>query len=529
MFFFFIYVIGLLIFKDYGLTLDDEHYRINGVYYKNFIKQYLNLLVSFNFTDLKLLGKEIETGSLKNHPVIFETILAFLADILKLSDTKSIYNLSHLLNFSIYSLSLFFFYKIIKNRYNSEIIGLLAILIIFVTPRFFAESFYNSRDIFFFSLFIFFLYTLQKLLNKNNTKNIILLSFTSALLINAKILGIIPFIVFLFMYIFYIFGNQENAFNNVKKVFTLLITTFIFIVILWPYLWFSPIENFIKGYSDIIKAHNNLLVLTYFSGEYLSSTNTPWFFRIFWFFITTPLIVVFIFALGFVMMVKKFISKILELDEKNSDIWKNKFEFFDFYTVITLVIVVFLTIKFNESQFNGWRHLYFLYASIIFIFTYGYKKIQSNRNKIIKNLLNIFIILSIIYNSLWIFKNHPYQNNYFNIASINYSINKFDLDYWGLSNYQAIKYILENDDSKTINISSVSFADLETTILKLDLENKKRINIVHDFSKADYIIDSYMKRIRGNFSINQEEYAKYYDIKINKSSINTVYKKNRIN
>ena len=212
------------------------------------------------------------------------------------------------------------------------------------------------------SLFIFFLYTLQKLLNKNNTKNIILLSFTSALLINAKILGIIPFIVFLFMYIFYIFGNQENAFNNVKKVFTLLITTFIFIVILWPYLWFSPIENFIKGYSDIIKAHNNLLVLTYFSGEYLSSTNTPWFFRIFWFFITTPLIVVFIFALGFVMMVKKFISKILELDEKNSDIWKNKFEFFDFYTVITLVIVVFLTIKFNESQFNGWRHLYFLYA-----------------------------------------------------------------------------------------------------------------------------------------------------------------------
>ena len=59
--------------------------------------------------------------------------------------------------------------------------------------------------------------------------------------------------------------------------------------------------------------------------------------------------------------------------------------------------------------------------------------------------------------------------------------------------------------------------------------NKKRINIVHDFSKADYIIDSYMKRIRGNFSINQEEYAKYYDIKINKSSINTVYKKNRIN
>ena len=74
--FFFIYVIGLLIFKDYGLTLDDEHYRINGVYYKNFIKQYLNLLVSFNFTDLKLLGKEIETGSLKNHPVIFETILA---------------------------------------------------------------------------------------------------------------------------------------------------------------------------------------------------------------------------------------------------------------------------------------------------------------------------------------------------------------------------------------------------------------------------------------------------------------------
>ena len=42
--FFLIFIIGLLSYKDYGLAIDDEIYRENGIYYKNLIKEYLILL-----------------------------------------------------------------------------------------------------------------------------------------------------------------------------------------------------------------------------------------------------------------------------------------------------------------------------------------------------------------------------------------------------------------------------------------------------------------------------------------------------
>ena len=104
-------------------------------------------------------------------------------------------------------------------------------------------------------------------------------------------------------------------------------------------------------------------------------------------------------------------------------------------------------------------------------------------------------------------------------------MNKFDLDYWGLSNFQAIEYILKNDNKNVINIGSISFADLNMTILKLNTNNRKRLNVVYDYNKADYLIESYMKRIRKIDAINGKMYKKYYEIKVNKIPINTVYKK----
>ena len=43
LFIIFIFV-GINIYKDFGLSIDDEYYRINGVFYKDFIIKYVNLL-----------------------------------------------------------------------------------------------------------------------------------------------------------------------------------------------------------------------------------------------------------------------------------------------------------------------------------------------------------------------------------------------------------------------------------------------------------------------------------------------------
>ena len=51
---------------------------------------------------------------------------------------------------------------------------------------------------------------------------------------------------------------------------------------------------------------------------------------------------------------------------------------------------------------------------------------------------------------------------------------QFDLDWWGLSNNEQIKFILENDKRKTVTVMAVSGTSLEATRKNmLSNENKK--------------------------------------------------------
>tara|TARA_X000001036_G_scaffold436573_1_gene479992 strand:- start:270 stop:1892 length:1623 start_codon:yes stop_codon:yes gene_type:complete len=525
LFFTIILLTGIFVYKDYGLTIDDEYYRKNGFFYKEFITKYIYHLFNVDFVKLDLLSNEIQNNSLRNHPATFEIILAFLSDFLKLNQINEIYNLSHLLNFIIYTISLYLFYKILNKRFKNSYLSILFVIIIFLTPRFFAESFYNSRDIFFFSLFILFLYSAQKYIYKDNIQNILLISFSSALLINAKVLGIIPFILFFIMYLSYASDMKKENIKIFKQIFFIIILTIFFIIILWPYLWFNPFDNFLSAYIDIIKVQNDLKITTFYAGDYLAGNNTPWHYRLVWFYITTPLIVCILFSLALIYLVRKLVLKILNLNNINSILWNDKDDFFDFYLVLLLLSIIFLTIKFNVSQFGGWRHLYFLYAIIIYLSGFICNLCIKHKKKIFIKSLSILILLNVLYNIYWIYKNHPNQNNFFNILFANYAQKNFDLDYWGLSNLNALKFIINNEKKNNIKVSTISFSDLKTSVLKLEKKDRERIQIVFDSNEADYLIDSYMRRPRKNFIITPEDFKVVYDLKVNNTSINTVYKK----
>ena len=135
--FFLIFIIGLLSYKDYGLAIDDEIYRENGIYYKNLIKEYLILLSKFDFNGIKILEEEVYNNPIRNHPAIFETTLAFLSEIFNIEEINEIYYLSHFLNFFIFSCSLFTFYIILSRRFKSSLVSLIAILTIFFFTKIF--------------------------------------------------------------------------------------------------------------------------------------------------------------------------------------------------------------------------------------------------------------------------------------------------------------------------------------------------------------------------------------------------------
>ena len=62
---------------------------------------------------------------------------------------------------------------------------------IFLSPRIFANSFYNNKDIIFLSFFIFSIYFAFRLIDKPSNKNIILSALFCALAIDIRLVAVI--------------------------------------------------------------------------------------------------------------------------------------------------------------------------------------------------------------------------------------------------------------------------------------------------------------------------------------------------
>ena len=72
-------------------------------------------------------------------------------------------------------------------------------------------------------------------------------------------------------------------------------------------------------------------------------------------------------------------------------------------------------------------------------------------------------------------------------------MNKFQLDYWGISNRSSLEYILKKEKDK-IKVATVSFTLLEDSLRVLDETGRNKISIVHNLKEADYVVDNYRKK-----------------------------------
>ena len=215
-FFSFIFFLGTIIFNDYGISIDEDNSRFNGFVSLQYI---LSLLNSNLLEDLKQIINvpQIDNYFEQGNGVVFDLPLALFELIFKINDSRQIFLFKHFLTFLIFFLSLIFFYLIIKKRFNSYLFGIIGVLFLFLSPRIFSQSFYNSKDIIFMSFNIFNIYFGIKYLENSNLKNTIFFSIISGLSIGTRLLGVyLPMLFFIFKLIQILRSKakQSNQFIN---------------------------------------------------------------------------------------------------------------------------------------------------------------------------------------------------------------------------------------------------------------------------------------------------------------------------
>lgn len=529
LFFIVLFFFQLFIVNDYGFSHDEELSRLNGLVSYNYILEKFNFNTIYLHSDTPKLENYID----RTYGVIFELLLVIIEKALNLDNSKLIYLTRHYLTSFTFFIGCIFFYLTLR-KFFSKKISLLGTLIFLSHPRIFAHSFYNSKDIVFLVFFCISNFFLINFFFKQNLKNIIFLSISISLAICVRPMAII--IPFLFIF-FYIMQNLDK--KNLKKIFLLIPFSFFTIfltILLWPFLWDDPSRIF-----EVLKSMSKFEWIgeVFFNGKYYTAKYMPWYYAPTMILITTPIFQISLFVIGFLIISKTLFINLLDLDNSKENVWKNEIEFFLLYSLIIIFLPLFLIIEFNSTIYNGWRQIYFVYPSIIFVCIFGLDYIF--KYKYLKKYILILITLSLSLNFFNSFKNHPYQYNFYNSLVKDKDLKNFEQDYWGVSNLDILKKIEDFSDEEYYYIYVFSVNPYHYSLNMISEKDKNKFKFVQNLQDADFILSNHYYQ---DYYYKEKDYLEskhpsyiedflnskfdlVYEIKSNNVRINSIYKKNK--
>ena len=271
-----------------------------------------------------------------------------------------------------------------------------------------------------------------------------------------------------------------------------------------------------------------------FFGEYIDSNFLPYHYIFTWIFISTPILYIILFLVGYIQIFKRFFSRFINITETKYyyDLWRGVNEKKDLFILFSITSVIFYLVAFNANLYNGWRQIYFLNIFIIYISIVAFYQIDIYfKRKFRKNFhyyVTIFFLFSVVYKMIVY---HPFQNIYFNNYFKKISHNNFEIDYWGLTGKKFLKEILVLEKNKNIiKIGVASWLPLERSIKLLDEKEGKRIKIIGgNFRNADYLYTNFISEVDKNSDDKYEipdNFTKIDEFILNNITVYQVFKKN---
>ena len=245
------YLVALIVvfinLQDFGIHIEEKYHRLNGLFWLNYIAELFGLTDLQKITEIKI--KDISDYTLSplsvynKYGVILDLPAAFIEIVFKINDVGQIYYLKHFIGFLLFLISSFFFFRILNNRYKSFYLSFFGLFLYLTSPRILGDSFLY-KDVLFLSFFTITLFYFLESIEKLSIKNLILLSFFTALSFNLRIFSIFIPIFFILILVIKNFHLKKNSII-LKKIIFYFLFLIIFTYIFWPYLWENPLNKFI--------------------------------------------------------------------------------------------------------------------------------------------------------------------------------------------------------------------------------------------------------------------------------------------
>ena len=480
LFFSILIAMGVFMHRDYGMGVDEPIERANGMISLNYIADQFGISKLQNSELLKAYRyATLDSYKDRDYPVLFNLPAAFLEWAFNIDDEQTVYWYRHLLNYLVCLAGIYAIFRLGERRFESWRVGVFTSALFILSPRFFAEMFYNSKDLIFLTFFAIATNSLIASLLKPTYRLVIWHGLACALAMNVRIMGVILVLVTISVFCVQAIKGSLSKKNVLRLLATFLVSTFIFTYLFWPWLWSNPITHLQQGFANM--AHFRLTMAIPYLGQTILSTQVPWHFIPVYIAVTTPIAYLFLFIIGIAVILQK-------LWKAKWRIWTNDSQLQDVIFLGLFFAPILAVIVMHSVLYNGWRQMYFIYPAFLLIVMRGFVFLWSacgNKllvQKITHVLIAIALGASMSWTAGWMIHAHPFQNLYFNaLAGKNWAPN-FEVDYWALTQQRVIKGILKSDPRPVIRVAGI-WQDV------LPKAERARIAKVDFDSDAEYVVE----------------------------------------
>ncbi len=419
----------------------------------------------------------------------FDLSLLLVERLLGLEDTRTIYLSRHLLTHLFFLLGGVCCYLLAMRLFNNRLLALAAMLLFLLHPRLYAHSFFNSKDIPFFSMFMITLLLIHRAFALNTVRAFLLCGAAVAVLINLRVMGVMLLLAVMGMRgldVWYAEGRQERI-RVLKTLGGFILSSVLVLYAIWPYLWEDPLGRLVEAVttaSHILHEQPEL-----FKGTFFRPADPSWDYLPTWFLITTPWVTLLLGLAGMIAVGYRGLTQ-------PSSILRNTPLRFQLLLLICFMLPILAVIVLRPTLYSDWRHMYFLYAPFCLLAAFGLHWLVSFYRKKywqvgVYALTGVGLIMVVIE----VVQIHPYQNLYFNALvdrhTPEYLFTQYEVDYWGTSRRQGLEYLLERYPDSPVHVSGrVSWITRNRTILSA--AERKRVKIT---AQGDFYLDDHRRDV----------------------------------
>lgn len=500
LFFFGLLLLGGWILDDYGISWDESIQRRHG-------------RVSIDYAALKLgvpdyvklePDWDLEDYQWSNYGMIYQITANLLEQRLGYEDDPyHYYMLRHYMNFGLFWLALIYFYRTLRLRFpDRDWYPLIGTLVLVLSPRIFANAFYNPKDHLLLVFYLINVFTLFRFLKHRTWRNLFFHAFATGLALNTRLPAmIVPLTTVLILGWEFLRERKANG-KNIAWITAYLPLSIAFMIPFFPYLWEDTFTRLIAAFSEMSAFDWDSYVWLF--GNRISALDVPAYYIPAWILITTPIIYLLFIFTGFYATLRNNFTSLRELR-----FWRNEDELLDFAQLGLSAGPILVVILLGSTLYNGWRHMHFVYPGFVFLLMVGFAWIQSWWQGRIKNsedrranrliswarpqVPKLVLGAGLLVTALTMVITHPHQYVYFNLAIQGKPLMvRFDMDYWGVGFREAFLQLADQIPEGEVRSVKCEVWPCNDNYNALPPKAKAKIRLEGAWHKADYLATNFI-------------------------------------